>query len=376
MLSMRRRGMSIYCVALSVIMLLAMPVLAQDGPHGLAREVYDFPRDHYSHIDDPQMNQNYLEWFYYTGIVDDADGNLWGYQITLFQGRPPQSLGQPAYMLDIAISDVSNQRFLHFRDVLLRNNQMTQTANGWSFESAAFKMRYDQVRDEWSFRFGGDMVDSATNEVVAAKLNVTLNNDQFDYYVHSPDGIRPIGECNPNPETLDGYTYYYTHPAMTTAGSLAVGDVRQQIAGTTWYDHQWGNFVQCFLAWDWFSLRLDDGSFIMLFSLLDMNGEFLDLLGLTHINAATGDASYWFGPDVFELTPQREWTHPNTGTVFPLEWILKTPVGTFGIAPVFDYQAARQPLIGIPEYWEGMINVYQDNLDGDLIGRGYLEVVR
>ena len=59
--------------------------------------------------------------------------------------------------------------------------------------------------------------------------------------------------------------------------------------------------------------------------------------------------------------------------MYPLAWEVRTPVGTFGVLPLFDDQAmpaSRQP------YWEGVISVREGGLGGAEIGVGYLEVTR
>ena len=61
-------------------------------------------------------------------------------------------------------------------------------------------------------------------------------------------------------------SYYYSFTNLATAGMLTVNTTEYTIAsGRTWMDHQWGNYTVLGMKWDWFSLRLDDGSSLMLF---------------------------------------------------------------------------------------------------------------
>jgi predicted secreted hydrolase len=214
----------------------------------------------------------------------------------------------------------------------------------------------------------------STGEIVPLAMSLALTPDRYDYFLHGPEGSAEMGDCNGDPTTFDGYTYYYSHPALTTTGSISIGDTAFDITGDTWFDHQWGNFKQCTLAWNWFSLRLDDGRYIMLFQFLDDDGSPLpDLLGASLLDA-DGRVSFWVGADDVRLTPTRFWTHPEQGAIFALEWIIETPVGTFAVEPVFDNQTPSF-LPGIPYYWEGVIRVRETSHSGQQIGVGYLEVV-
>jgi predicted secreted hydrolase len=350
-------------------------VYAQEGEKtGRADEVYTFPRDHYFHADDPIMSENYLEWFYYTGILHDATEQLWGYQVTIFHASPAYAQGRKIYLYDVALSDSEASRFLHYRGFWVDAGQVSNTPTGWAFDNGILQVSYDETTDTWRNAFDGTMEDTTTHESHDVQFDLTLANTQSDYYRHADNGVSAIGECQKDEATLEGYTYYYTHPALATAGTLTLNGATLDLAGDTWFDHQWGNFVHCALAWDWFSLRLDDGSYIMIFALLDQAGNPLNLLGMTYINPE-GNTQHWYGDDDVQLTAIREWMHPDTGVSFPIEWQVGTPVGQFYIEPVLDAQAPGH-LEAIPDYWEGMVKVYQDNPDGELLGLGYLEVAR
>lgn len=360
-----------------MLVLPSFQSLAQDGPQGLAKDIYDFPRDHRFHNDADYTNGRYLEWIYYTGIIRDENARQWGYQVTIFQAMPTGDKNLRAFLYDVALSDVENGQFLHHRLALPALGQVRNTPTGWKFDNGQLLVEYDETADSWILGYDGDLEDSAGTPI-PVNFNFTLLNDKSDYYLHDPeDGISPIGECEQNFDTLEGYTYYYTHPAMTTTGILTVDDTTSSMTGDTWFDHQWGNFFHCRLAWDWFSLRLDNGDFLMIFSLLNSQGEFLNLLGMTYINHETGSAEYWTGADDVKLTPtNRVYVAPDSGTVFPIEWTVETPIGTYGVRPVFDSQAPPTLISLVPEYWEGLITVHEGGLDGEQIGEGYLEVAR
>ena len=93
---------------------------AGPGEYAAVRGPCDFifPEDHGAHPN------HRVEWWYYTGNLEDEDGRPFGFQFTVFRSRlaapgkyPPP--GQPSpwrteqvYLGHAAISDIKNRRFL------------------------------------------------------------------------------------------------------------------------------------------------------------------------------------------------------------------------------------------------------------------------
>ena len=369
-------------LTLLVLFGLMLPLtLAQDGetPQGAASAVLDFPRDHRLHQDDPRMNEHYIEWLYFTGILRDEHARLWGYQVTLWQIRLPVS-DQNLFVYDVALSDVTYSRHLARRTLpdfseMPSPSTVTQEGNLWSYEAPTLTIAHDEETDVWEIHAQDTRLADGTDVVPPNfTLELTLRNDKLTYYTQIPGGLGPIGGCEHDLETLDGYTYYYTHPALGTTATLTLGDQTLTLRGETWFDHQWGNFNHCRLAWDWFSFRLNDGGYVMIFHTLDAYGEPIpDLVGMTYIDPQSGDMRYWYGGHALSAEPLRYWEDPHSGVEYPLAWQVQTPVGTFGVLPLFDDQAmppSRQP------YWEGVISVREGGLAGEEVGLGYLEVTR
>ncbi len=353
------------------ILLYITPTRAQEPNQGLARSVLDFPRDHRFHSDDPAINENYVEWVYFTGLVQDDDGVQWGFQFTIFSRLVP-STTLTVYLYDIAVSDLRTSQFLHHRTLVPNPASLSFTATGWQFQDAGLSIAYQSATDSWKLNFDDNAIDVTTRATVPLSLHLRATNDQYDYYLHGADGLHPMGnDCVGDKSALDGYTYYYSHPALSTVGSIAVDNSSAQVSGTTWFDHQWGNFSACPLAWNWFSLRFDDGRYIMLFQLLDPTGTPLPAsLGATYIDS-TGQVVFWPTEGAVTLTPLRTWTNPRTNVAFTLGWLIETPIGSFQVDAAFDDQTPDQ-MDGLPYYWEGVITIQEE---GTPIGTGYLEVV-
>lgn len=363
-----------WCLIGLCVLLCTTPTLAQEPNQGLAKNVFSFPHDHRFHAGDPTINENYIEWVYFTGIVQDGGGVQWGFQFTIFSRLIPNTT-LTAYLYDMALSDLRTHQFLHSRKLVSNPNALSFSDAGWQFQDEHLSIAYQNDTDTWKLNFEGDANDVATRIAVPLSLHLRATNDQYDYYVHNNDGLHPMGhDCVGDKTALDGYTYYYSHPALSTIGSIAVDNISAQVSGATWFDHQWGNFSACPLAWNWFSLRFDDGRYIMLFQLLDPTGTPLPaLLGATYVDS-TGHVTFWPTEGAVALTPIRTWANPRTDIEFTLGWLLETPIGNFNVEAVFDNQTP-DPMEGVPYYWEGVITIREEDEAGISLGTGYLEVV-
>ncbi len=94
--------------------LLCVCVLAQGLEWKPADPSYilSLPRDHTSHPD------NKIEWWYYTGNLDTADGRRFGYQLTFFRvgmvpkpSNPSRWAVRDLHMAHFAISDTARTEF-------------------------------------------------------------------------------------------------------------------------------------------------------------------------------------------------------------------------------------------------------------------------
>lgn len=354
---------------LGFVLVVAAPLWAQDDP---TPPPYELPADHRLHVNsEVALSNQFLEWFYFTGVMSDQDGRIWGYQVTLFVGRFGDT---PSFLYDVAISDVQTAQFWHYRApaVLARYDDPD---TGLIFDDEVLSLRYEAATDGWAFDFSAPMTTVDGQAAALVSLKGTLANLQKGYASHVPDnGVAPLGACGSDIETLVGYSYYYSHPRLSSNLVLRIDDAVYRLAGDTWFDHQWGNFAECYLGWNWFSLRFPDGGDVMIFQFVEADGSPSDtLLGASYIRP-DGTVEFWLEPDHLTLTPVRTWENPRNGLIVPLDWVLDTPIGTFGIVPLFDDQ---MPITGeiTPPYWEGVVSVRADGPAGEEISLGYLEVV-
>lgn len=354
--------------------------LSSENHPGRAENVFDFPVDHVLHQPHAIVKnmELFVEWLYWTGALKDVDtGDLYGIQYTLFHLNIQPGL--LAYANHVAISDTYNSQHMFYGcstlpdQANITNDTDPNRGSYWRFNDNQTTLTYWKDLDAWSIvtRENAPYYGTQGKNI---SMNLTMTTDKVGYYLQTPSGINDQGTClGIGSEDIAGRSYYYSHPAMSTTGTLTIDGRNINVIGDTWFDHQWGGFGECYPAWDWFSLRLDNGSFVMLYNLRDPFGNIIpNQRGLTYI-APEGNITWWSGENAANLTAIRWWRQSPLGTRYPLDWTLDTPIGKFAVEPYFDEQTmeiASSPI----KYWEGIIRVRAGDLSGKQIGIGYMEL--
>lgn len=310
-----------------------------------------FPEDHAAH---PGYRN---EWWYFTGNMDGADGNPWGFQFTLFRfeldhaQRPDSAWSAEAvWMAHLALSDVHGRVF----------HQAERFARGAMGLAGASEDRW-WLRD-WEVRRDGD------------RFSLKAGTDQFGLELEM-ESRRPVvqqGEMGysqkgPRP---DNASYYYSITRLNTSGSIRVENRQVPVKGLAWLDREWGSsqLTGDMVGWDWFSLQLDDGRDLMAFRLRSDDGQ-ASRFSAGKVVYPDG-SSRTLGPNDFTTTPARRWRDAE-GHQWPLKWIIELPSEDLALTVEarFDDQRWR----GAVSYWEGAVGV-RDAATGEKLGRGYLEL--
>jgi predicted secreted hydrolase len=286
----RRIGAVTGIMPILITVLLLMPAASSDtmasedadnatnlstaSDSGKAEAVFDFPKDHSLHQPQEVVKNTKLfaEWLYWTGILHDEEtGNPYGIQYTLFQ--MDLQPGSMAFINHVAISDVYNSQHSFYGYSIPTDRANVTSGNDgsrgtyWRYEDNLTNLTYWNDMDGWNIiTRGSASVGGGKSQTIS--MNLTVANDNADYYLQSPTGITEQGTClSIGLDSMAGRSFYYSHPVMRTTGTITIGQRTINVTGDSWFDHQWGGFRQCYPAWDWFSLRLYDGSYIMLYDL-------------------------------------------------------------------------------------------------------------
>jgi predicted secreted hydrolase len=319
-----------------------------------------FPRDFGAH---PESR---TEWWYVTGALDAGERGAIGFQITFF--RVPTSLrgaetsrfaARELLFAHAAVSDLAQKRLRHDQRIARAgfgiaeaSTEDTAVAIGdWHLERSV-----GDSTSRYRTRATGDAAGFAFDLTLAATEPVLLQGDA---------GTSRKG---PRPEQL---SRYYSEPQLAARGSLSLDGRAFAVEGRAWLDHEWSDAYldPAAVGWDWIGINLDDGAALTAFRIRRGDGSAL-WSGGSHRPRGGAVRDFANGEVVF--TPKRTWTSTATGTRYPVEWQVATPVGGFTVRALQDDQELDSRASTGTIYWEGLSLLLDDS--GRRVGRGYLEM--
>jgi predicted secreted hydrolase len=296
-----------------------------------------FPRDESPHSDQ-------IEWWYYTGKLETAGGNVYGFEQVTFQAMVG---GAPIYMGHAAVTDLANKTYT--LDTKMSTIDQRGASSGFDLDVDGWKM---------SGHAGNDVLEAAVSGygfdlALAAKKPVVLQYGR---------GWMNIGSTLP--------FYYYSHTQMEATGTLDIAGSPTDVTGTAWMDHQWGTMGE-YDGWDWFSLRLDDSTEVMLFTVRQKPQNFS---GGTFVDAP-GNAQSLTGAD-FTVMAIDQWTSPHTTSTYPQNWQITIP--SIGLDATVTALLADQEFYktagSMPTYWEGLCSISGTKQGNAVGGYAYVEL--
>ena len=244
---------------------------------------------------DDAPHQAKIEWWYYNGHLNSESGKKFSFHYTIFlvTGLMSHTVGH------VSLNDYQTGQ--HYTD--------QRRFGGKS--SIGAENRFDFKLGDWTMK-GQNGVD---------ELKVASNDFGFD--LNLTNTLPPVFHGNNGiiPMSFAGSSYYYSRTRMPISGSLKIGKKSETVKGIAWFDHQWGGFLTSKLAWDWFSLQLDDGADIMIYNLRDKANKSM----LTMASFTQNGLTELLSNTDFTLTPGVEWISNKTGIAYPIEWNIKIP---------------------------------------------------
>ena len=313
----------------------------------------EFPRDHAGH---PDFR---TEWWYVTGWVADAAGNLYGVQVTFFRNRPGvaetnRSAFAPRQLVfaHAALADPRHKRLVH-------DQRGARAVFGLAGADEAAMRTWI---DDWSLvRSGDSYVARIVAREFAFDLSFALTQPLL---LHGEAGYSRKGPAH------ERASYYYSCPQLAVSGAVSLRQKKIAVSGTAWLDHEWSSEVMApdAAGWDWVGINLSDGGALMAFRMRDTSGRALWAGGT--LRGADG-RSRALAPDDVRFVPSRSWRSPRTGIDYPVAMAVDTPGVALILEPLFDDQELDSRASTGTIYWEGAVRAFAA---GREVGRGFLEL--
>ncbi|MEM7167547.1 MAG: lipocalin-like domain-containing protein [Planctomycetota bacterium] len=327
-----------------------------------------FPHDHGPHED------HQVEWWYFTGNLQDQNGRRFGFELTFFRvaQAPPGSSSVAAsastwrtrqtYLAHFAVTDVASGQFHAFERV----------ARGAAGLAGCTTEPFRVWTESWS-------VQSTGQSFLPLRLHAADNGVAIELELTSEKGRVLQGEAGYSAKgSKPGQaSHYYSYPRLTARGSVTVGDKQHKIAGRAWLDREWSTSVldDELVGWDWFALQLSDGRDVMVYHLRRADGS-IDPFSAGVVIEGDG-SSRKLTASQFELEATGRWKSPETGITYPSGWRIIVPSAglELQVTPALPGQELRLGTI----YWEGAVDVTSlastGESDEELSGVGYVELV-
>lgn len=318
----------------------------------------DFPQSLF-----PQKNMP-VEWWYFTGHLQDQKGKRWSYEFCFFKFHPqalrfgiiPLSKMRktPFLVLHFALTNKSQGSFSYFQESGLNNPQIIR----YSELKLGLKHSFLDFKKEFNL--------SAENKIAKLHLNLI---PQTKIVKHFSSGF---AEMFPQHRT-----YYLTFPRLKTKGKLKIGKNSYKVEGTSWFDHQKMNLRHHspLKGWEWFSIMFNDKTELMFFILRTKKGLTKKYLGGTYIDQK-GKVLNLSQQDA-EIKTTSAWRSPHTNTLYPSSWRMKIKrLGLdISIVPEVKDQELHDRGLTPLAYWEGACKVEGVKKGKKVSGDSYVELV-
>ncbi len=301
------------------------------------------PADEASHTDP-------VEWWYYSGVMEDEDDAGYGFHFVIFQVTNPEN-GDAGYMSHASVFDVGSG--LREQSVRFGTGAQAQPPSGFDFSVADWTLSGDDGKHSFA----------ATTDTFAFNLSVEANKPAI---LHNKTGYL---------EALNGWTYYYSWTDMDVRGTLTVNGQELDVTGEAWMDHQWGDFVVRGYpsGWQWFAVSMDNNYELMVAEARESDGQVItygtlvDPSGVTtHIDA-----------EDIEIEVLSTWTSPHTGGEYPAGWLITIFEHELSIklTPLLDDQEFTLAFPPNTIYWEGLTETDITFGGQPVGGSAYVELV-
>ena len=330
---MRTRVLNLFC---GLLVLIALAPGGVGTAHSASFRPIALPADAGSHAD------AHNEWWYFTGHLRDTAGHTYGFELTNFKfiGLRQLSSLMPfdrLFRIDLAITDEHAKQFY--------------SAIGYVLPSPDKGYVSPQPLNSRMIAPGASLaIHALPGPGLAYQIQGAMANGSLDLHMRT---TRPaLLEGKDGLEEIDhGYSYYYSLTNLETAGTLVVKGRQLQVTGTTWMDHQWGNWDWKYdKGWDWMAVQLNNGVSFSLVNFRSGRGKTFKFSAVSF-----PDGHQFFTTNASMSPLGKTWTSHQSATVYPIGWRIAVPaLGLIAtVEPTVVGQEMVDPIRTGTTYWEG-----------------------
>jgi predicted secreted hydrolase len=342
-----------------------------EGTSGFTRATevrpFNFPEDHGPH------NDFQTEWWYYTGNVQDAQGNHFGFQFTIFRralapGVVDQTLSDfranQVYFAHLALTDTSAGDHVAFE----------RYSRGAAGLAGATAQPFQVFIENWSVTGmnsadGGDEASAEAVQIKAAAGDIAI---ELDLQATKPMVLQGDRGLSPKSVEPGNASYYYSYTRMATQGRVTTKRGTFEVTGESWMDREWSTSAlgKNAVGWDWFAIQLDDGRDLKVFQIRNNDGS-VDPVSTGKLIEQDGQTRDINLADM-KLEAIETWRSPDTNVVYPVRWRISLPQLQMQLEVVSRIPDQEMKLS--QSYWEGAVSVNGTQSGQSIRGVGYLEM--
>jgi len=266
---------------------LAGPAAAQ------ASNIVSVPADQAAH---PGF-QN--EWWYVVGHLRSG-GHVFGYEVQVIAHSDIAGITAPLTPPEaiVAITDVTTGQYF--------SQAFVYDPSQGSFSTSALDASTPNAT------LSGPLNDMRLHAALpAGTINLTLDATGPVLY-NNGNGLMPL---------MGGSSFYYSLPSLATRGTITENGISYPVSGSSWLDHQWGNWDWSTLQkWTWMGIQLSNGD------RLDLWDEFTSGTETSFATVLHPDGTQQVVA-VEPLAPGTSGfvTSPSTGQRYGTQWTVDIP---------------------------------------------------
>ncbi len=310
-------------------------------------------------LDEAPHLKNSLEWWYFTGHLEDSMGSTYGIEYVFFHFNPEGK--KDFIMVNLAMTDLANEAF-YYDYVILKQD---------SFLLPELPINLKAEKGGFHSHFTGQMgnytLEGRMDQHPIGMLLKTIPTKPV--LLHSGTGYENYGDV--------AEAGYYSYPRMAAEGFITMGSDTIPVTGSLWYDRQWNciSVMEKDLAWDWIAIQFDNDEELMVY-MITLGEENRVILGGTHYSSDL-EATY-LNSDQIEIEELEFWTSPDSGSKYPIRWNVSIPELAYQleVKALMPDQELKIKLTPIHKlyYWEGKSAVTGNKHDEAVTGNAYVEI--